>query len=119
MVHALTGELGMRRRSFRFAGTAVVVQGTTLTIEGQRVSLSDRERSVLELLIARGGAVVSKNEMMHTVWGANVDDHVLEVAIGRLRRRLGSAGKAIRTVVRRGYRLEVGDTLEVGYAAPT
>jgi uroporphyrinogen-III synthase len=106
MVHALTSELGMRRRWFQLAGTAVVVQGTTLTVDGQRVSLSDRERSVLELLIARGGAVVSKNEMMHAVWGANVDDHVLEVAVGRLRRRLGPAGTAIRTVVRRGYRLE-------------
>ena len=59
-------------------------------------------------IFLQANAVVSKNEMMHTVWGANVDDHVLEVTVGRLRRRLGPAGTAICTVVRRGYRLETG-----------
>jgi DNA-binding winged helix-turn-helix (wHTH) protein len=33
------------------------------------------------------------------------DPHAVETAVGRLRRRLGTAGAAIKTVQRRGYRL--------------
>jgi len=39
------------------------------------------------------------------VWVGESDDHVVEVTIGRLRRRLGVAGALVGTVVRRGYRL--------------
>jgi uroporphyrinogen-III synthase len=39
------------------------------------------------------------------VWTGETDDHVVEVTVGRLRRRLGSAGTHIETVMRRGYRL--------------
>jgi uroporphyrinogen-III synthase len=70
--------------------------------------LSDRERDVLELLVARSGAVVSRAELMRSVWSADTDEHALEVTITRLRNRLGAAGAAIKTVVRRGYRLEQG-----------
>ena len=36
---------------------------------------------------------------------ASRDEHVVEVTVGRLRRRLGPAGTHIETVMRRGYRL--------------
>jgi uroporphyrinogen-III synthase len=107
MVHALTAELSSRRRCLRLAGTEVVIQGAVLVIDGERVVLSDRERDVLELLLARSGAVVSRAELMRSVWSADADEHALEVTITRLRNRLGPAGAAIRTVVRRGYRLEI------------
>jgi uroporphyrinogen-III synthase len=42
------------------------------------------------------------------VWcGASEDEHVVGVTVGRLRKKLGSAGASVRTVPRRGYRLEV------------
>ncbi len=107
MVHRLTAELDSRSRHLRLAGTEVELRGTTVVIDGRRESLSDREREVLELLLTRAGAVVSRGEIMRAVWSADADDHALEVTITRLRRRLGSAGKAIRTVVRRGYQLEL------------
>jgi DNA-binding response OmpR family regulator len=69
------------------------------------VSLTDRERAVLELLARRPGAVVSKSTLLREVWAGETDEHVVEVTVGRLRRRLGSAGSNIETVMRRGYRL--------------
>jgi uroporphyrinogen-III synthase len=41
------------------------------------------------------------------VWGEVGDEHVVEVTVARLRRRLGAAGGGIETVVRRGYRLAI------------
>jgi uroporphyrinogen-III synthase len=107
MVHWLTAELNARQRRVRLAGTEVVVQGATIMIDGRRVGLTDRERSVLEVLLAKPGAVVSRSELVRSVWGGGGDAHALEVTIARLRRKLGPAGAAIRTSVRRGYRLEL------------
>jgi len=40
------------------------------------------------------------------VWGeAATDTHVVEVTVGRLRRRLGEHGRAIAAVPKRGYAL--------------
>jgi DNA-binding winged helix-turn-helix (wHTH) protein len=40
------------------------------------------------------------------VWGdRSTDPHVVEVAIGRLRQRLGDHGSSIASVYRRGYAL--------------
>jgi uroporphyrinogen-III synthase len=107
MVHWLTAELNARRRHLVLAGTQVVVQGAAITIDGQRVVLTDRERSLFELLLERCGAVVAPPELVRSVWGSAGATRALEVTIARLRRKLGPAGSAIRTVVRRGYRLEL------------
>ena len=69
------------------------------------ITLTDRERSVLEMLARRPGAVVSKHTLLREVWTGETDEHVVEVTVGRLRRRLGPAGGHIETVMRRGYRL--------------
>jgi uroporphyrinogen-III synthase len=52
--------------------------------------------------------VVTKPELLRDVWrAADADEHAVEVTVSRLRRRLGPAGRAVRTVPRRGYRLDV------------
>jgi uroporphyrinogen-III synthase len=107
MVHELTSLLSDRRRSLRLAGRDVVVQGAAVTIDGERAVLTDRERAVLEVLVQRGGGVVTRAELLRAVWGNQADEHAMEMTITRLRRRLGAAGTAVRTVVRRGYRLEL------------
>jgi uroporphyrinogen-III synthase len=37
--------------------------------------------------------------------GEEADEHAVEVAVARLRRRLGTRGHLLETVFRRGYRL--------------
>ncbi|MEL6984626.1 MAG: helix-turn-helix domain-containing protein, partial [Actinomycetota bacterium] len=68
--------------------------------------LTWRERQILEVLLEGDGAVVSKERLLRSVWsGTESDPHVVEVTVGRLRRRLGPAGAGIETVIRRGYRV--------------
>jgi DNA-binding response OmpR family regulator len=110
MVHRLAAELGDRQVRLRLAGTDVVLQGTTAVIDDAAVALTDQERAIVDLFVAKQGAVVSRRELVRRVWGPAGDDRAVEAAIGRLRKKLGAAAPAIRTVVRRGYRLEVDGT---------
>jgi uroporphyrinogen-III synthase len=107
MVHWLTAELAQRRRQVRLAGIDVSIQGSAVTLGDDTVTLTEREQAVLDILVAREGRVASRSQLLRAVWGAASDEHALEVTIARLRRKLGPAGAAVRTVVRRGYRLQI------------
>lgn len=82
----------------------LTITGTVVRRGGWRIELSDTEARILDTLADRPGAVVAKADLLRTVWGdADGDPHVVEVAVGRLRRRLGDEGKMIVAVPRRGY----------------
>jgi uroporphyrinogen-III synthase len=50
--------------------------------------------------------VLSKGELLAAAWPQEgADEHAVEVAVARLRRRLGPRGHLLETVLRRGYRL--------------
>jgi uroporphyrinogen-III synthase len=106
MVHHLAEELGGRQVRFRMAGRSVVLQGGTVLVDGTVIPLTDHDRSIVTLLAARGGAVVSRRELSRAVYGRPGAERAVEAAVARLRKKLGPVGAAIRTVTRRGYRLE-------------
>lgn len=105
MVQALVGELSGRADTATLGGAEVVFQGRAVAVDGRLVRLSERERDVLAALLAAGGAVLPKGALLRQVWGTTGDEHLVEVTVARLRRRLGAAGRAVVTVPRRGYRL--------------
>ncbi|HEU5150668.1 MAG TPA: uroporphyrinogen-III synthase [Iamia sp.] len=105
MVRCLAEALATRRRVVALAGGDAVVQGTAVAVGQEVIALSRREAQLLTALADAGGAVVAKDRLARTVWEPGTDPHVVEVTVARLRRRLGPAGEALRTVPRRGYRL--------------
>jgi len=106
MVQALAAAFTPRSLALDLRRHAVRLQGRLVLVgDAEPVALTDRERSVLEVLSERQGAVVSKGALLQRVWSGDGDEHVVEVTVARLRRRLGPAGDSIETVVRRGYRL--------------
>ena len=74
----------------------------TLELDGEPVSLSNREFQLAQLLMSRAGDVVTRAEAMEHVWGSAAHENVLDVYIGYLRSRLGA--DAIETVRGKGYR---------------
>ena len=107
LVRALTECLAGRRRTVAMAGVDVVLQGLIAVVGEERVRLNSRERALLDTLAARPGTVFSRPALIRQVWSATgADPHAVEVAIARLRPRLGPAGAALVTVPGRGYRLE-------------
>jgi uroporphyrinogen-III synthase len=108
MVRALSERLHGERAVLELTEGTVEMQGHAALIDEEHVQLTRREAGVLAALAARPGAVVSPTTLLRTVWcGGSGDEHVVGVTIGRLRRKLGGAGASVRTVPRRGYRLEV------------
>jgi uroporphyrinogen-III synthase len=107
LVRTLSDALSRRRRVFQAAGGILVLQGRALAVDQRVVRTAPRERAVLDILARRPGAVVAKGALVREVWGPDGDPHALETAVGRLRRRLGPAGSALRSVRGRGYALDV------------
>lgn len=79
---------------------------------GVEVSLTSREFLVLEFLARRPGVVLAKSEILDGVWDYDFDGdpNIVEVYIGRLRRKIDEpfAAPLISTVRGAGYRLEDG-----------
>ena len=106
MVQALATDFAGRCVALSVAGCEVTVQGNAVFVGDRRTTVGDRERALLLVLSRAGGAVVPKRTLLRDLWGDGFDDeHAVEVAIARLRQRLGPVGRAVQTVPRRGYRL--------------
>lgn len=86
--------------------------GRQVRFNGERLQLSVREVSVLEMLMARAGRVVTKKQIIDALSALDADfsENAVEVYIYRLRRRLESTGVAIQTVRGFGYLLDTGET---------
>ena len=81
--------------------------------EGVRIEMSPREFEVLHALAAARGQVLSRAELLHSVWGIDFDPgtNLVDVQIARLRRRVDRGGRPlIETVVGQGYRLSVPES---------
>ena len=108
LVRVLSDALAPRREALVLAGHAVVVQGRALAVDDEVVDLPARERAVFGALLRRRGVVVPKSAILKSLGDDEAGAHALEATIGRLRRRLGPAGGAIRSVRGRGYLLDAG-----------
>ncbi|MGE6741874.1 response regulator transcription factor [Allorhizobium pseudoryzae] len=73
--------------------------------DGQDIGLSSREWAVLERLVARRQAILSKAQLEDALYefGAEVESNTVEVYVSRLRRKLGK--EVIETVRGLGYRI--------------
>ena len=84
--------------------TRELIKGNT------RVRLQEQPFQIMRLLLARPGALVTRDQLRSRLWpdGTYVDfEHSLNAAVKRLRAALGDDAKApqyIETLPRRGYR---------------
>ncbi len=83
----------------------------TVAVDGKPVDLTSYEYKVLEYLMLHAGELVSKADLTEHIYQQDFDrdSNVLEVFIGRLRRKLDpeSSLKPIETVRGRGYRFAI------------
>lgn len=83
----------------------------TVSVEGKPADLTSYEYKVLEYLMLHAGELVSKADLTEHIYQQDFDrdSNVLEVFIGRLRRKLDPEGtlKPIETVRGRGYRFAI------------
>ena len=91
-------------------GLKVDATARRVTLTGSEVPLSRREFDVLELLVRNAGHTLTKDQIETQVWGFEADSggNLVEVYVGRLRRKLGDVEESrfITTVRGIGYRFE-------------
>lgn len=77
-----------------------------LTVDGVIVDLSAKERELIAILMASKNRALSRERILNSVWGTHEDPmtNVVDVYIGRLRKKLGPYGGLITTVRGAGYR---------------
>ena len=76
--------------------------------QNEEIKLTAREYGILKVLLENKGVVISRDRLVDIVWGYNTDTdaRVLDTHMRNLRKALGENGKLIKTVVRRGYKIE-------------
>ena len=77
----------------------------TMEVGGSRVELSAREFALAEAFMRHPGQVLSREQLLSTVWGYDFDpgSNVVEVYVSYLRNKLGK--EHVQTVRGMGYRL--------------
>ncbi len=80
-----------------------------VSMNGNSIHIEPKVMEVLVCLARRAGEVVSKDEILQTVWADTfVTEHVLKVAVSELRKALGDDAREprfIQTIPKQGYRL--------------
>ena len=77
-----------------------------ISVDGEPVRLTRREFELLRYLVENRNRVLSRDRLLERVWGYDrfVETRSVDVHVGRLRGKLGEAGRQIETVVGLGYR---------------
>jgi len=108
-VQALLRRSGGWASSSLTCGPVVLdTRAQTVTVEGRPVELTTFEYRILEHLMLKAGEIISKTDLTEQLYEQDFerDSNVIEVFIGRLRRKLDpdDSIKPIETLRGRGYR---------------
>ena len=78
----------------------------SISVDGLPIRLTRREFELLHYLVENRNRVLSRDRLLERVWGYDrfIETRSVDVHVGRLRSKLGVAGKQIETVVGLGYR---------------
>lgn len=81
----------------------------TVTVNGQRLSLTFKEYELLRLFLSQPGKAFTREQLLSAVWKSDYlgESRTVDMHIRTLRQKLGEYGHIIETVRNVGYRLEV------------
>jgi DNA-binding response OmpR family regulator len=104
----LRGAQALDARPARYRGAHLMADFDAVAIEadGAPVRLTRREFELLRCLVQNRNRVLSRDRLLELVWGYDtpVETRSVDVHVGRLRGKLGQAGRQIETLVGLGYR---------------
>jgi len=101
----------LRSRTLQAGGHRIEIRGSAVMVDGAAQSLSPAAMAILRALAHRPGVVVARRELLRRLPGSASDPHAVDTAVLRLRRALGDR-KIVATVVKRGYRLAIDESID-------
>ena len=106
--HVVAGNGDSTTEAFVYRGKHLVADfdAVAVSVDGESVRLTRREFELLRYLVENKNRVLSRDRLLERVWGYDrlVETRSVDVHVGRLRGKLGTAGRQIETVVGLGYR---------------
>lgn len=90
------------------SGLVLNPEAHTVTVDGQRVSLTFKEFALLQLFLEHPGVAFTREQLLSQVWDTDFlgETRTVDMHIRTLRQKLGRYGSRIETVRNVGYRLE-------------
>lgn len=115
-VHTLLRRRQPRNNNLHFGSIEVDLDGRRIRLAGIDVDLTQREFDLATILLRNIGRVLSRDELLSSVWArdSEVDTRTVDTHASRLRKKLGLAGESglmLSSVYGQGYRL---DTVQAG-----
>ena len=110
-IHALLRRRKPRVSSLNIGGIEIDLDGRRIRLAGVDVELTQREFELAVILLQNIGRVLSRDELLSTVWARDtgVDTRTVDTHASRLRKKLGLAGESglmLSSVYGQGYRLD-------------
>ena len=87
-------------------GMRLDIRTRRVEVDGRIQELTNREYSLLEMLLRNKGETISREQLLESVWGMDFDpgSNIVNVYIRSLRRKIGE--NKVQTVRGVGYRVE-------------
>ncbi len=97
---------GLARSQLSIGDAQIDLAAKAVTVRGKAVTLTAREWAVLERLVSRRGAIVSKSDIEQSLYafGAEIESNTVEVYVSRVRKKIGR--DFVTTVRGLGYKIE-------------
>lgn len=110
-IHALLRRRKPRPASLQFGSIEIDLEGRRIRLAGVDVDLTQREFELAVILLRNVGRVLSREELLSSVWARDtgVDTRTVDTHASRLRKKLGLAGESglmLSSVYGQGYRLD-------------
>jgi DNA-binding winged helix-turn-helix (wHTH) protein/tetratricopeptide (TPR) repeat protein len=96
------------RNGYRFHGVELAAENQLLRVDGHDRRCSSKAFALLELLCRAGGKLVTRDEVLESLWpgGQVISEVALSQAIFRARTAIGPYGDHIQTIRGKGLRLD-------------
>jgi len=90
-------------------GINIDTNNYVVTVDGEEVTLTNKEYELLQLLLKHPKRVFTRNQILNAVWGyeSDVYTRTVDTHVSSLRKKLGEKGSFIKSVPKIGYRADI------------
>ncbi|WP_018758401.1 response regulator transcription factor [Paenibacillus terrigena] len=103
------GTIGRENDILTYGHITVDRRAHSVMVSETLINLSPKEYELLLVFMKHDGQVLSRDYLLNAVWGFDYfgDLRTVDTHVKKLRAKLGSEGRFIRTVIRSGYKFEM------------
>jgi len=96
-------------RLLSFGGIELYPDNFEVYVDGKSVELTSTEFSILQMFLENPNKVFSRDQILDSVWGSEIDigDRTVDVHVSKLRKKLGTKGKYIKSIPKVGYKFKI------------